>query len=69
MAKTRKVMNIQTNGVWLTCIRHEDAKNNKYYLYTNWYNVGEHKRLIAKYANFQSVLLACASVTRFQNED
>lgn len=68
MQKTRKVMNIEANGVWLTCIYRYDAKMNKYYLYQNWWDGGEHKRLVAKFANFQSVLLACANVSQFKLE-
>lgn len=68
MSKTRKVMDIQTNGVWIKVIRKESEQYNKYCVYSCWWNGGEHRKLLAKYANMQSVLLTLANVPQFRTE-
>ena len=68
LSKTRKVMDIQTNGVWIKVIRKESEKYNKYCVYSCWYDMGEHRRLVAKYANMQSVLLTLAQLPQFRTE-
>ena len=68
MAKTRKVMEIASNGVWVKVIRKEGEKYNKFCLYSCWYDGGEHRKLITKYANMESVLLCLAKLPQFRED-
>lgn len=60
MAKTQKVLDIVEHGCWLICIKDLTSEYNKYKLFLKWYNpgTGYRRKLIAKYDNFTSVLIA-----------
>jgi hypothetical protein len=49
-------MEMQFNGKWYVCIEDSTAKYNQYKLYHRWYDMGWHRKKIAEYANFDSVL-------------
>lgn len=53
--KTRKVFELSDNGYHFTVIYHQDCSNH-YWLYENWYDNGEHRKLITKYADMKSCL-------------
>lgn len=60
MAKTRKIMDIKYNGHYVVIVDFE-AEVNPFRLYmVSWdtcksgYGLSEHKKLIAKYADFES---------------
>lgn len=55
MAKTRKVMEINDGGVHLVCIKRM-GEVNPFYLYRVWWDGGEHRKLITKYADLTSVM-------------
>lgn len=52
----RKVMEIHENGMNLVCIKDDGDKYNPYKLYHVWYNQGKHRKQIAKYGDFYSVI-------------
>lgn len=54
--KTHKVLELQDNGLHFTVIHHRDDQVNPYWLYNNWYDNGEHRRLVSKYADMKSCL-------------
>ena len=54
--KTRKILTINENGLHLECIKDYSDKVNPYRLYRVWWDQGNHRRLIDKFANLQSVI-------------
>ena len=55
--KTVKIAEIFLgSGYAATCIKHTEDRTNPYWLYLEWYNMGKHRKLIAKYADMVSVL-------------
>lgn len=55
--KTRKVMDISVEGRNFVCIRDYERKYNQYILYEReWNGNGWHRRQLAKYAVFASVI-------------
>ena len=54
--KTRKVLDISVEGVWLECILHLDTNKNPYKLYRCWYDCGKHRKKLSEYQNFVSVI-------------
>ena len=54
--KTRKVLEINENGLHLECIKDYNAKYNPYRLYRVWWDGGWHRKLIDKFGDFQSVV-------------
>lgn len=67
--KTKKVMEIDCNGVWLVAIYDTSEKFNKFKLYQKYYDGRTHKRLLHKYANMQSVLCAVSRIDLFGIEN
>ena len=62
--KTRKILDITEIGFHVICIKTED-KYNPYKLYHVYYEDGtNHRKLIEKYADFNSVLERCGSFFR-----
>lgn len=59
---TRKVMTINEKGLHLECIKDNSDKVNPYRLYRVWWDQGNHRRLIAKYADMNSILYAVLQV-------
>lgn len=57
MAKSKKCMEITVEGVWLECIM-MFGKKNPYRLYLKTYDpaTGYHRKQVAAYANFVSVI-------------
>ena len=53
--KTQKVLDICVEGVWLECVRH-NGKTNPYKLYRCWWDCGKHRKKLAEYGNFVSVI-------------
>ena len=53
--KSRKVMEITVEGVWLECVRFYDKKN-PYRLYLCHWDCGKRRKQVAAYANFVSVI-------------
>ena len=54
--KTVKVLHIDLGGIETTCVKHLEDKNNPFWLYAEWYDGKQHRKLIAKYADMVSVL-------------
>ena len=54
--KTRKVLDICVEGVWLECILHLDTNRNPYKLYISRWDNGKHRKKLAEYQNFVSVI-------------
>lgn len=61
--KTRKILEINEDGLHVVCIKTEADKVNPYRLYKVWWNGGWHRKLIVKYADFNSVLWHIAQMT------
>lgn len=61
--KTRKVLEINENGLHLECIKDYTSKYNPYRLYRVWWDGGWHRNLLVKYAEFDSVLWHIAQMT------
>ena len=56
-SKTRKVMDINVEGINFICIYAVHAPVNKYRLYKRWYENGSwHRQKVEYYGNFISVL-------------
>ena len=51
----RQVLEINENGLHIVCIK-DDDKSNKYRLYKVWWEQGKHRKQIAKYDDFESIL-------------
>lgn len=54
--KTRKVLDICVEGVWLECVLHMDSDKNPYKLYQAWWKDGKHRKKVAEYQNFVSII-------------
>lgn len=52
---TKQVMTISDNGRHFVCTK-EDGVTNPYRLYQKWFDIGWHRKQIARYADFQSVM-------------
>lgn len=61
--KTRKVLTINENGLHLECIKDMTTNRNPYKLYKVWWDMGDHRKLIVKYQDFESVLWHIAQMT------
>ena len=61
-SKTRKVLDINVDGVNLYCTFRENENENPYHLYKRWYeykgdrDYGWHRKQIARYQNLYSVI-------------
>ena len=55
MAKTIQCMKINVMGAAYVCT-FTPSRRNPYQLYQTWYDMGQHRKRIAEYANFESVL-------------
>lgn len=55
MAKTRQILSLCECGKHYVCI-FDGSKVNPYRVYYKWYDRGEHRRKVAEYADFPSVL-------------
>ena len=55
MAKTTQCMKLNVMGAAYVCT-FTPSRSNAFQLYQTWYDRGEHRKKIAEYANFQSVL-------------
>lgn len=53
--KTRKIFECTYEGHHIIIEFHE-GKTNPYRIYRKWYNMGWHKKMLQKYANFDSCL-------------
>lgn len=62
--KTRKVLEVNACGAKLVGY-HEEGKPNPWRLYNVWWDRGEHRRMLAKYANFISLV---QRVEQFYND-
>ena len=62
--KTMKVLEIYEGGFWLICVKDCTEVMNPYRLYRKYYEPGNgyHKKMLAKYADFISVLHAVTSI-------
>ena len=54
--KTRKVLDICVEGVWLECIFDTRTKRNPYKLYRCLWDCGKHRKKLEEYGNFVSVI-------------
>lgn len=63
MAKTRQVLDLQDDGQHYSVIYCE-GQTNPYRLYRRWYDRGEHRKLVQKYADLQSCLYLLLELTR-----
>ena len=54
--KTRKVLDLCVEGVWLECVLDLKAKRNPYKLYHSHWDKGKHRKKVAEYGNFVSVI-------------
>ena len=54
--KTMKVLDICVEGVWLECIMDRRTDRNPYKLYHCWWKDGKHRKKLAEYQNFVSVI-------------
>lgn len=55
MATTTQVLKMNVQGVAFVCT-FTPSRSNAYRLYRTWWDMGQHKKMVAEYANFQSVL-------------
>lgn len=55
MAKTTQCMKINVLGAAYVCT-FTPSRTNPYQLYQTWYDKGAHKKKVAEYVNFESVL-------------
>ena len=53
--KSRKVLDICEEGLWIECVYKEGTKD-PYRLYVSWWDCGKHRKQVAAYANFVSVI-------------
>lgn len=56
MAKTYQIMNVSDHGHNYVCIYDSTANYNPYKLYRKWYDKGWHRKKVAEYCEFQSIL-------------
>lgn len=61
-SKTRKVLEVSDGSYQFVCIK-TDEEINPYRLYRTWWDMGKHRKLIAKYADIGSVLYHIAQHT------
>lgn len=54
--KTRKCMEINVEGICIVCIFDLRTGRNPYKLYLKWYDGKTHRKKVAEYENFMSVL-------------
>lgn len=59
----RKVLDICDDGIHLVCVKDEECRNNPYKLYKVWWDHGRHRKQIAAYQDFTSVLYHTYSLT------
>lgn len=55
---TRKVLEMNENGIHIICIKSEADQYSTYRIYRVWWAGGRHQKQIAKYTDFDSVLRA-----------
>ena len=55
-SKTRKVLDVNVEGINFICIFDAHAKRNPYRLYRRWYDNGWHREKMEYYGNFVSVI-------------
>ena len=60
----KKVLDINEDGLHLVCIKDTDAKGNPYRLYQVYYKDGWHRKQLAKYENFASIMYHIAEFNR-----
>ena len=63
--KTRKVFEMTVEGITFLCVLNY-GKTNPYRVYRKWWNGTSHKKQVAAYANFASVI---AFLHNFCNEN
>lgn len=58
MAKTRQIMTLAPDydGNHYVVIHDSSAKTNQYKLYRKWYNRGWHRKKVAEYGDFDSIM-------------
>ena len=61
--KTRKVLEINEDGIHVVCIKTEADKVNPYKLYKVWWDQGWHRKELTRYGEFKSVLWHIAQLT------
>ena len=54
--KTRKCMEICVEGICVVCIFDLRTRRNPYKLYLKWYDGKTHRKKVAEYGNFISIL-------------
>ena len=54
--KTKKVLDINVEGVNFVCIFAVHTNHNPYMLFIRWYDGGWHRKQLARYQNFVSVI-------------
>ena len=57
--KTTQVMKLNMGGEAFVCT-FTPGRSNPYRLYRTWYDNGNHRKMVAQYANFESVLFRLA---------
>jgi len=62
--KTMKVLDVCESGCWLICVKDCTGKMNPYRLYRKYYEPGKgyRRKMVAKYADFISVICAIRSI-------
>lgn len=55
-SKTMKVLDVCVERVHFVCIMDKQTNRNPYKVYNVWYNGGYHRRKLAEYGNFVSVI-------------
>lgn len=55
MATTTQVLKMNVQGVAFVCT-FTPSRSNAYRLYRTWWDMGQHKKMVGEWANFQSVL-------------
>lgn len=55
-AKTSQVLSVSCGGRHFVCIFYCDSLVNPYKLYCKWYDHGWHRKKVAEYGDFSSVL-------------
>lgn len=74
MAKTTQVMKLNTCGKKITVVFQNNTNSNPFWVYEHWYAYNkycswtEHKKLIAKYQDFTSVLYFLTEIPEFRQD-
>lgn len=74
MAKTHQVMKLSTCGKRFTVVFHKDTKNNPFWLYEHSCDydehgyLKEHKKLVDRWQNFESVLHYLLTIEAFRKD-